>query len=148
MRATTCSLIAAMAFTTSGCELLQDIFFDRSSAFEAPVPLPTRLTRPVLVALEVDTVLVGMDDMTQCLGSAGAASRGNGWTGSLTECPFPYTYEVVLAAGSMPGRVILNEVVGNSLPSEEQEIPFRPLATVTITDTNGQGYRFESSAGF
>ncbi|SFR43393.1 hypothetical protein [Litoreibacter janthinus] len=147
MRATTCSLIAVMAFSMSGCEFLRDVFFNRSKPFEAPAPLPERQTRPVLVALDSDAVLVGMDDTTQCLGSAGAAGSANGWTGTLTECPYAYTYEVVLAAGTLPGRVVLEEVLG-PLIVDETAVPFRPLAVVTITNQNGQAYRFESSAGF
>lgn len=148
MRTTTCSLIAVMTFSVSGCEFLQDVFFDRSRAFEVPVALPERQTRPVLVALEAGAVLVAMDDTVQCLGSAGAAGAANGWTGTLSECPYTYTYEVELAAGTLPGRVVLQEVLGNSLLPDEQEVPFRPLAVVTITDQLGQAYRFESSAGF
>ena len=147
MRVTTCCLIAAMAFPVSGCGFLRDVFFDRSKPFEAPAPQPERETRPVLVALEAGAVLVGMDDTTQCLGNAGAAGRPNGWTGTLTECPYPYTYEVVLAAGTLPGRVVLQEVVGQTI-IDETEVPFRPLAVVTVTNLSGQSFRFESSAGF
>ncbi|SHF81094.1 hypothetical protein BDE40_0457 [Litoreibacter halocynthiae] len=147
MRATTCSLIAVMAFSVSGCEFLRDMFFDRGQPFETPAPQPERQTRPVLVALEADAVLVGMDDTTQCLGAAGAAGRANGWTGTLAECPYPYTYEVVLAAGTLPGRVVLQEVIGPTI-IDETVVPFRPLAVVTVTDAIGQSYRFESSAGF
>lgn len=148
MRTTTCSLIAVMAFSVSGCDYLRDRFFGGHSAFEEPALQPERLSRPVLVALEAEAVLVGMDDTVQCLGNAGSAGSPNGWTGTLSECPYHYTYEVVLVAGMLPGRVILNEVLGPSLPSDEQDIPFRPLAVVTITDLSGQSYRFESSAGF
>ncbi|SDX36437.1 hypothetical protein [Litoreibacter albidus] len=147
MRATTCSLIAVLAFSVSGCEFLRETFFDRSPPFEAPAPQPERETRPVLVALDADAVLVGMDDTVQCLGSAGAAGRANGWTGTLTECPYPYTYEVVLAAGTLPGRVVLQEVLGPAVV-DDAAVPFRPLAVVTVTNLSGQSFRFESSAGF
>jgi len=147
MRPTTCSLVAVIAFSVSGCERLRNTVFDRSEPFEVPAPLPERQARPAVVALEADAVLVGMDDYVQCLGSAGAASRPNGWTGTLTECPYPYTYEVVLAAGTLPGQVLLQEAFGTEL-IDEAEVPFRPLAVVTITDLTGQSYRFESSAGF
>ncbi len=147
MRTTTCSLIAVMAFSVSGCEFLRDVFFDRSQPFEVPAPQPERQTRPVLVALEAGAVLVGMDDTTQCLGNAGAAGRANGWTGTLTECPYAYTYEVVLAAGTLPGRVVLQEVIGSAI-IDESDVPFRPLAVVTVTNNSGQSFRFESSAGF
>jgi hypothetical protein len=136
-----------MAFSVSGCGFLRDVFFDRNPPFEAPAPQPERETRPVLVALEADAVLVSMEDTTQCLGGAGAAGRANGWTGTLTECPYPYTYEVVLAAGTLPGRVVLQEVIIQTLV-DEAEVPFRPLAVVTVTNLNGQSYRFESAAGF
>ncbi|WP_298261448.1 hypothetical protein [uncultured Litoreibacter sp.] len=147
MRATTCSLIAVVALSVSGCGFLRDVLFDRRAPFETPAPQPEREARPVLVALEADAVLVGMDDTVQCLGSAGAAGRANGWTGTLSECPYPYTYEVVLAAGTLPGRVVLQEVI-NPLIVDDAEVPFRPLAVVTVTDPNGQSYRFESAAGF
>jgi len=149
MRATTCSLIAAMAFTTSGCEFLSRVFLDRGPDFRAPVPLPERATRPVAVAIDGDTVLVGMDDLMQCRGNAGSAAlAGNGWTGTLTECDYPYTYEVVLAAGTPAGFVQLGEVSATSLSSDEGEVPFRPIAVVTVTDLLGQSYRFESADGF
>ena len=147
MRVTTCGLIAVLALSMSGCGKLRDRYFDRGEPFEAPAPLPEREARPVQALLEADAVVVGMDDGVQCLGSAGAAGRANGWTGTLTECPYSYTYEVVLAAGTLSGQVPLQEVFETALPDED-EIPFRPLAVVTVTDLTGQSYRFESSAGF
>lgn len=147
MRITTCTLIATLSFSVSGCEFLRDAFFDRRAPFEVPAPLPTREPRPVVVALEDDAVLVGMDDTTQCLGAAGAAVRSNGWTGMLAECPYPYTYEVALAAGTLPGRVVLQEVIREVI-IDENAVPFRPLAVVTVTNLSGQSFRFESSAGF
>ncbi|EPX81209.1 hypothetical protein [Litoreibacter arenae] len=147
MRAVTFSLIAVTAFSVSGCGFLRDTIFDRGEPFEAPVLPPERLTRPVSVELEADAVLVAMDDATQCLGAAGAAGIANGWTGTLVECPYPYTYEVVLAAGTLPGRVLLEEVMAPVIV-DDTTVPFRPLAVVTITDPSGQSYRFESGAGF
>ncbi|MEP3347893.1 MAG: hypothetical protein ABJN34_02675 [Litoreibacter sp.] len=147
MRITTCTLFATMALAVSGCGIVKDRVFGRSEPFEVPAPLPERATRPVVVALESDAVIVGMDDGIQCLGSAGAAGRSNGWTGTLSECPYAFTYEVVLAAGTLPGQVALRETA-RELVIDETEIPFRPLAVVTITDLSGQAYRFESDAGF
>ena len=147
MRATSCSLVAVIVFSMSSCGVLRGGLFDRSQPFEVPEPRPERETRPVQVALDSDAVLVAMDDGSQCLGSAGAAGRANGWTGTLAECPYPYTYEVVLAAGTLPGQVVLQEVLGSAL-IDETEVPFRPLVVVTVTDQNGKPYRFESSAGF
>lgn len=149
MRVTTCCLIATLSFVTSGCDGLTGRFFDRAPEFEPPAPLPARATVPIAVAIEGDTVLVGMDDLQQCRGNAGAAATsGNGWTGTLAECAYPYTYEVVLAAGTPPGFVQLDPVETTGLPSAEGEVPFRPIAVVTITDLQGRGYRFESVDGF
>lgn len=149
MRATTCCFLAGAVLATSGCERIADFLFDRRAAFEPPAPLPERLERPVAVAIDGDTVLVGMDDLQQCRGNAGsAAASGNGWTGTLAECDYPYTYEVVLAAGTPPGFVQLAEISGAQLPLDEGEVPFRPFAVVTVTDTTGRGYRFESADGF
>lgn len=146
MRATICSLIAVMACSVSGCERLSGVF-DRSQPFEVPEPQPERQARPVLVALDANAVVVEMDDRSQCLGAAGAAGRANGWTGTLAECPYPYTYEVVLAAGTLSGQVVLQEVFGSTIV-DENEVPFRPLVVVTVTNFSGQPFRFESSAGF
>ncbi|RLJ59088.1 hypothetical protein BCF46_1230 [Litoreibacter meonggei] len=147
MRATTCSLFALIVVSVSSCGILRGGLFDRGEPFEVPEPRPERETRPVQVALDADAVLVAMDDGSQCLGAAGAAGRANGWTGTLAECPYPYTYEVVLAAGTLPGQVPLQEVQSAVL-IDEAEVPFRPLVVVTVTDLNGKPYRFESSAGF
>ncbi|PTX54093.1 hypothetical protein C8N43_2898 [Litoreibacter ponti] len=149
MRATTCCLISVAVMGLAGCEFLSDVLFDRGARFEPPVPPPARATRPVAVAIDGDTALVGMDDLQQCRGNAGSsAAAGNGWTGTLSDCDYPYTYEVVLAAGTPPNFVQLNEVFGPQLPPAEGEVPFRPIAVVTVTDLAGQSYRFESAEGF
>ncbi len=142
------SLCLAMV-ELQGCDWFLDRALNRpSTEITLPPPPPDRLARPAFVVVDGDRIIVEMDDQSQCLGNAGGSFAAAGWTGLLTECPYPYTYAVALAAGT-PGRQIpLNEVTGPVLPLDEGEVPFRPIASVSITDTNGQSYRFESAEGF
>jgi len=119
-----------------------------SGPITLPPPPPSRLARPVFVLLEGDRIIVEMDDGAQCLGGARGGFSASGWTGQLTECPYPYNYAVALAAGSPAGAIELGQVSSPVLPAEEGEIPFRPIATAQITDTSGFTYRYESAAGF
>jgi hypothetical protein len=149
IRIPTLCLMIAGAMGVAGCERVLDRALNRPSGeITLPPPPPERLARPVFVVVEGDRIIAEMDDGAQCLGNARAAFTAAGWTGTLSECPYPYTYAVALAAG-MPADVIpLNEVIGVPLPSEEGEVPFRPIASVRITDTGGFTYRFESAEGF
>lgn len=113
-----------------------------------PPPPPDRVARPVFVVVEGTRIIAQMEDGLQCLGNAGGSFSAAGWTGVLAECPYPYTYAVALAAGSPAGPIPLNPVTTPVLPLEDGEVPFRPIATVRVTDTDGQSYRFESAEGF
>jgi hypothetical protein len=135
--------------SVAGCEWVLDRALNRPSReITLPPPPPERLARPVFVVVEGDRIIVEMDDGAQCLGPARDAFSPAGWTGTFTECAYPYTYAVALALGSPAEPIVLNEVVGTPLPLEEGEVPFRPIASVRITDTAGFSYRFESAEGF
>jgi hypothetical protein len=140
-------LLICLALVLSGCGVVQKV---RDIGTE-PVPdlpvLPERVARPNFVAFEIETVLVGMDDGTQCRGTAGAALGSAGWSGVLSECPYPYPYAVELAAGTTAERAYLEEVAAD-IVVEEGDVPFRPLVQVIITDTEGRRFRFQSITGF
>ena len=131
----------------SSCGVIQSVRDVRYEEVPEVIPLPERLAVPTAVVFDIDTVIVGMDDGTQCRGPAGAALTAGGWTGGLVECPYPYRYAVELAAGTTAGREFL-EPTTTSVFVEEGEVPFRPLVTVIITDTTGQRFRFQSINGF
>ncbi len=132
----------------TGCDRVREIV--RPGATEGitlPPPLPDRDARPVLAVLENDAVFVDMDDGTQCLGASGAALSSAGWSGTLRECPYGYSYQVELAAGTLPDRVFLEPRSGSGLVDEDS-VPFRPLVRLSITDFLGTRHVFESEAGF
>lgn len=132
-----------------GCDWVLDRALNRpDTTITLPPPAPERLARPTFVVVQGDRIIVGMDDGVQCLGAAGPSFTAAGWTGLLSECPYPYTYAVALSAGTPASDIDLLEVTGPSLPAEEGEVPFRPIAAVRITDTGGQSYRYESAEGF
>ena len=140
-------LILCLALVLSGCGVVQKVRdFGTEPVPDLPV-LPDRVARPNFVAFEIETVLVGMDDGTQCRGTAGAALGSAGWTGVLAECPYPYPYAVELAAGTTAERAFLEEVPAE-IVVEDGDVPFRPLVSVIITDTDGRRYRFQSVTGF
>lgn len=142
--------VILLAISLAGCERVGGFLFDRETPDLEEITLPDqRLARPVFVVLETDAVIVVMDDQVQCQGpSRGQAASGGGWTGTLKECPYRYTYAVQLAAGAPSGRIQLQEVFAPPLPPEDGEVPFRPLAAVIVTDSVGQSYRFETPEGF
>ena len=155
MRASMFSL--AGLFALSACGLINDRLVepvvDRvlerpSGPITLPPPPPSRLARPVFVLLDGDRIIVEMDDGAQCLGSARGGFLASGWTGQLTECPYPYNYAVALAAGSPAGALELGAVAGPVRSTPEGQVPFRPIATAQITDTSGFTYRYESAQGF
>ncbi len=137
------------ALAVQGCDgPLGRILGQAEPEFTLPEPLPERLVRPVFVVVDGDRVIVEMGDQTQCLGNAGGNFSAAGWTGALSDCPYPYSYSVALAAGTPARQIALNEVTTPPLPAAEDAVPFRPIAAVRITDTAGQTYRFESAEGF
>ena len=141
-------LFACDALSMSGCDWFLDRALNRPDrTITLPPPPPERLARPTFVVVQGDRIVVGMDDGTQCLGTAGANFAAAGWTGVFSECPYPYTYAVALSAGTPAGDLELLEA-GPVLPLEEGEVPFRPIATVRITDTSGVSYSYESADGF
>ncbi len=132
-----------------GCDAVLDRTFNRSAGEIALPPRPPEvLLRPSSVLLDGDRILVEIADGSQCLGASGAGFTATGWTGVLSECGFPYSYSVALVAGTPAGPLPLGPVSPLLLPQPEGEPPFRPLAAVRITDSNGQVYRFESFEGF
>lgn len=144
-------VIVLMCLTAglTGCDWVLDRALNRpDTQITLPPPPPERLARPTFVVLQGDRIIVGMDDGFECLGAAGASFTAAGWTGVFGECPYPYTYAVALSAGTPAGDIELLESTAPALPLEEGEVPFRPIASVQITDTAGQSYRYESAAGF
>jgi hypothetical protein len=131
----------------TGCGVVQKVCDIGTEPVPEPLILPDRTARPEFVAYEIETVIVGMDDGTQCRGPAGASLGSAGWTGTLVECPYPYVYAVELAAGTTAGREFL-EPVSDDVVVEDGAVPFRPLVTVVITDTDGRRFRFQSVNGF
>lgn len=133
-----------------GCERLQNRYFPRPEPkLEDLQPIVERDARPDFVVLDTDAVIVVTEDGAQCLGPARArASEGSGWTGTLTECPYPYTYQVALNAGAVSGQIQLQEVPALGGVVDEDAPAFRPIAVVRITDSIGRVYRFESIDGF
>lgn len=148
-RLTTIAFCAVAALPLQGCDWFLDRALNRpDDSVVLPPELPPRFARPAFAVLEGPRVIVGMDDGAQCLGNAGGSFTAAGWTGTLKECPYAYTYAVALSAGTPAGEVPLNAVTGPVLPLEEGEVPFRPVASLRITDQTGQSYRFESAEGF
>lgn len=142
-------LFGCVALAVSGCDWVLDRALNRpDTTITLPPPPPERLARPTFVVVQGDRIVVGMDDGAQCLGNAGGDFTAAGWTGVFSECEYPYTYAVALAAGTPGGDLDLNEVTGPALPLAEGAVPFRPIAAVRITDTAGQSYRYESAEGF
>ena len=144
------TLICAVAvLALQGCDgPLGPLLGQREPAFTLPDPPPDRIARPAFVVVDGDRIIVEMDDQTQCLGNARGSFAASGWTGTFSECPYPYSYSVALSAGTPARQIPLAAVTSLPLPLEEGEIPFRPIASVRITDTAGQSYRFESAEGF
>lgn len=136
-----------LVWLVCGCGAVQQVREIGKPPVPEPVILPDRAARPDFVVFEIDTVIVGMDDGLQCRGSSGAALGAAGWSGTLQECPYPYAYAVELAAGTAAGREFL-EQVSDDVIVEDGEVPFRPLVTVLITDTEGRRFRFQSLNGF
>lgn len=139
-----------IALLLGACERLQDRYFPRPEPkLEDFEPIVERDTRPGFVVLDTSTVIVVMDDGAQCLGPARSrATFGSGWTGTLTECPYPYSYQVQLNAGAVSNQIQLQEVLGSSGVIDENAPVFRPIAVVLVTDSIGRTYRFESAEGF
>lgn len=143
-------IIAVILGTLAGCARLNDRFFDRNTPDFDTIALPSeRSARPTFVVLETEVVIVVMEDDAQCIGpSRGQGSVRGGWTGTLQECPYAYTYSVEIAAGAPSGSIVLNEVIPDPLPVNDGQPTFRPLAAVLITDTFGRSYRYETAEGF
>ncbi|MEM9584410.1 MAG: hypothetical protein AAGA08_14980 [Pseudomonadota bacterium] len=146
---TTIMLCTMVVFPLGGCDWFLDRALNRpDDSLVLPPELPARLARPAFAVVDGPRVIVGMDDGAQCLGNAGGSFTAAGWTGTLSECPYAYSYAVALAAGTPAGEIALEEVTGPVLPLEEGEVPFRPFVSLRVTDQTGQSYRFESAAGF
>lgn len=144
-------LLTVMALGLASCspikDRLQDRYFPGSrEEVKLPDPLPPRDGIPVFAVLDGDAVQVEMDDGFVCLGSAGDNLRSNGWTGNLTECPYEYSYSVQLALGTSSDRVVLQPVESSGVTQEE--IVFRPVASLVVVDFIGREYRFEAGDGF
>ena len=131
----------------AGCGVVQKVRDIGVAPVPEPIILPSRTAVPQFAAFEIDTVIVAMDDGLQCRGPSGAALGAAGWSGTFVECPYPYSYAVELAAGTVAGREFLEEVPVDVIV-KDGEVPFRPLVTVLITDTDGRRYRFQSLTGF
>lgn len=137
-----------IALSLCGCERLQNRYFPQPEPkLEDLQPAVARDARPDFVVLGTSTAIVVMNDGAQCLGPARAVP-GTGWTGVLTECPYPYSYQVQLNAGAVSGQIQLQEVPALGGVVDESEAPFRPIAVVLVTDSIGRRYRFESVDGF
>ncbi len=148
-RLTTIVMCTLAAMPLQGCDWFLDRALNRpDDTLVLPPELPNRLARPAFAVLDGARVIVGMDDGAQCLGNAGGSFTAGGWTGTLSECPYAYTYAVALSAGTPAGEIPLNEVTGPIVPLDEGEIPFRPVASLRNTDQSGQSYRFQSAQGF
>lgn len=142
-----CLALCASLFLV-GCDRVGELVRPGSTVeLTIPPPPPARNAEPALVVIDGDAVIVEMDDAIQCLGSSGAALASNGWSGTLSECPYAYFYEVELAAGTLPVRELLEPVVARLIVAED-EAPFRPLVRVTITDSIGFQHVFQTIAGF
>lgn len=145
----TLSICAAALLMLPGCDgPLGGLLGQSEPAFTVPDPLPERIARPAFVVVDGDRIIAEMSDGVQCLGNAGGSFTAAGWTGTFSDCPYPYTYAVALAAGTPARQIPLAEVTTLTVPLEDGEVPFRPIASVRITDTAGQSYRFESAEGF
>ncbi|MCY4335794.1 MAG: hypothetical protein OXC60_14145 [Litoreibacter sp.] len=132
-----------------GCDWFLDRALNRpDTTITLPPPPPERLTPPVFAVVDGNRLIAEMADGSQCVGLSGQVIPGAGWSGTLAECPYPYRYQVSLAAGAPTGAIPLNPVTGPILPAEEGDIPFRPIAEVRITDSSGVVFRFESQDGF
>ncbi len=143
------ALCALAALPLQGCDWFLDRALNRpDDSFVLPPELPARLAQPAFAVLDGTRVIVGMDDGAQCLGNAGASFTAAGWTGTLSECPYNYTYAVALSAGTPAGEIPLDPVTWPILPLDDGEVPFRPVVSLRITDQAGQSYRFESAEGF
>ncbi|MEM7471520.1 MAG: hypothetical protein AAF340_09235 [Pseudomonadota bacterium] len=138
-----------LVVTLPSCDWFLDRALNRpDSTITLPPPPPERLVAPVFVVVDGNRIIAEMADGAQCVGLSGQARPGAGWTGTLRECAYPYTYAVALAAGAPTGAIALREAFGPLLPAEDGAVPFRPVADVRITDSAGQVYRFESAEGF
>ena len=140
--------IVVLALFLLGCERLEERFLPNLDIEPTvPPPPPARLGRPILAVVENESIRVEMDDGQICLGSAGDAFASNGWSGTLTECEYAYPYAVELAVGTLPDQIFVEPVATSGI-IEEKEVQFRPFATVIVTDTVGETFRFESAGGF
>ncbi len=144
-------ILISLVLSLAACDRLRDRYFPQPPAptLEDLQPAVERDARPDLVVLETAAVIIVMDDGAQCIGPARErAGTGQGWTGKLTECAYPYSYQVQLNAGAVSGQLQLQEVSALGGVVDEDAPPFRPIAVVLMTDTIGRSYRFESIEGF
>jgi hypothetical protein len=146
-------LLLICALALGGCGVVErtiDKFrYDRTGDDVAPPPPPPlQLAAPNFAVLDPEAVVVEMSDGTQCRGNSGAGLKAAGWSGTLTECPYPYAYSVELAAGYVSQRAWLDPVSAEPKVLEEGEVPFRPIATLVVTASDGSMFRFESREGF
>lgn len=144
------NVFCALVFAALGsCDWVLDRALNRpDQSITLPPPPPSRLAQPEFVLLQGDRVIVEMDDGVQCLGASGVRFSPAGWTGTLTECDYAYSYAVALSAGTPAGDIPLLPVTDPLLPIDEDDVPFRPLASAVVTDTSGRSFRFESVEGF
>lgn len=114
-------ILAALILTLSACAALNTL----------PAPRDIRLSQG---ALEVR-----MSDATQCTATAPQTGVSI-WEGTLDGCPAGYRYLVEIDPRSNILRRVVELVVKAVAP--DAELP--PIASVTITDPNGQIYEFVS----
>jgi len=93
--------------------------------------------RPAQVALTENSLSVRMGNGETCEGPRPAAGSG-GWSGRLQGCSVAYDYDIEMAPGTNPLRMVFDEIRG-ALGLQGTSVP---VATVTIRDSDGRDYVF------
>jgi len=93
--------------------------------------------RPAQVSLSETNLSVRMGNGEICEGPRPAGAEG-GWSGRLQGCSAAYDYNIAMEPGTNPLRMVLDEIRG-AVGLQGTSVP---VATVTISDSDGRAYVF------
>lgn len=98
---------------------------------------------PVSINLTDDRLRVQMSDGSRCFGVRPEGDPYT-WTGTLTDCPWPFAYRVEIDPGTNPLRFVLEEFT----TSVGLDTLISPVARVEVIDANGRTRIFGSPDPF